>query len=202
MKPVISRGFHRRRPETPEEKRIPPGQYLTLDYPVLSFGPTPHTALDQWSFEIRGEVDAPVSWSWGEFMALPQETFTADIHCVTKWSKLDTRWTGVRLDVLLRRVTPRSQCVTVFGDGGYTTNLPLDALTEGAAWVVHTYENEPLEPVHGGPARMVLPARYFWKSAKWVRGLEFTTEDQPGFWERGGYNNNGDPWREQRYQGD
>ncbi len=202
MKPVISRGFHRRHASTDAEDRIPPGQYLTLDYPVLTFGPTPHTPLNEWTFEVRGLVENPTVWTWEELNALPQETFTADIHCVTKWSKLDTTWTGVTLDTLLSGVGPQSEWVTVYADGDYTTNHRLEDLIDGKAWVVHTYDGKPLDPAHGGPARMVVPRLYFWKSAKWVRGVEFTATDQPGFWERGGYNNHGDPWREQRYQGD
>jgi DMSO/TMAO reductase YedYZ molybdopterin-dependent catalytic subunit len=202
MEPVISRGFHRRRPKTDKEQRIPPGQYLTPDFPVLSYGPTPHTPLDEWTFEITGLVAKPISLGWEEFMALPQETFTVDIHCVTKWTKLDTTWTGVSFDTLLERVEPGSNWISAFADGGYTANLPLAEVTGGRAWVAHTYDGMPLEAAHGGPARMVVPAHYFWKSTKWVRGVEFTEADRPGFWERGGYNNNGDPWREQRYEGD
>jgi DMSO/TMAO reductase YedYZ molybdopterin-dependent catalytic subunit len=135
-------------------------------------------------------------------MALPQETVTVDIHCVTKWSKLDTTWIGVSLDTILDGVGPETQWVTVFAEGGYTTNLKLSDLTGGKAWVAHTYEGAPLAAEHGGPARMVVPAHYFWKSAKWVRGLAITEHDEPGFWERGGYNNVGDPWLERRYAGD
>jgi DMSO/TMAO reductase YedYZ molybdopterin-dependent catalytic subunit len=185
-----------------DPSRIPPGQYFTPDFPVLSAGPTPHTPLDQWSFEITGELDEPVSWSWQEFLALPAQTPTVDIHCVTKWSKLDTAWKGVSVDTLLERVTTEAEYVTAYSDGGYTTNLALEDVTDGKAWVAYEFDAEPLEPEHGGPARLLVPHLYFWKSAKWVRGLRLTPTDEPGFWENYGYHNHGDPWLEQRYQGD
>jgi DMSO/TMAO reductase YedYZ molybdopterin-dependent catalytic subunit len=175
---------------------------VTDDFPVLSAGPTPHHPLDWWSFTIQGAVDEPVSWNWKELQALPSETVTKDIHCVTKWSKLDTVWTGVSLDVLLDGVETSAEYVMAFSDGGYTTNLPLEDVTGGKAWVAFAYDGEPLEPEHGGPARLLVPHLYFWKSAKWVRGIELRTEDEPGFWEGYGYHNYGDPWQEQRYQGD
>ncbi len=181
---------------------MPPGQYVTPDFPVLSAGPTPHTPLEEWSFSIRGAVDKPVSWSWDEFKALPHETVTVDIHCVTKWTKLDTEWSGVSLDTILRDVETSAEFVLAWSDGGYTTNLPLEDLLDGKAWIAVDYDGEPVEPEHGGPARLLVPHLYFWKSAKWVRGLELRNEDEPGFWEGYGYNNYGDPWKEQRYQGD
>jgi len=198
----ISRGFHRRGPAAADAARVPPGQYVTTDFPVLSAGPTPHVALEGWSFTVEGAVDKPVSWSWQEFQALPPQTVTVDIHCVTKWSKLDTVWTGVSVDTLLDGVETQGAYVTAFSDGGYTTNLPLADVTGGKAWVAYGYGGEPLEPEHGGPARLLVPHLYFWKSAKWVRGLELRTSDRPGFWENYGYNNYGDPWLEQRYAGD
>ena len=198
----ISRGFTGRRRDAGDQARIPPGQYLTRDFPVLSAGPTPHVPLDDWSFTIDGAVDEPVSWSWQEFLALPTETPTVDIHCVTKWSKLDTTWRGVSVDTLLDGVTTAADFGLVWCDGGYTTNLALDDLTGGKAWVVHEYGGAALEPEHGGPARLLVPHLYFWKSAKWVRGLTLTPEDEAGFWERYGYHNRGDPWLEQRYRGD
>jgi DMSO/TMAO reductase YedYZ molybdopterin-dependent catalytic subunit len=157
---------------------------------------------ETWSLSIEGEFEPPLRWSWEEFRALPSEHITKDIHCVTKWSKLDTRWEGVSLDTLLEGVKSSAQFVVADSDGGYTTNLPLEAVTGGKAWVVFGYDSEPLAPEHGGPARLFVPALYFWKSAKWVRGFRLLTEDQPGFWEGYGYHNYGDPWREQRYQGD
>ena len=198
----ISRGFHGRRTESDKADRVPPGQYVTPDFPVLSAGPTPHHSLDQWSFEIVGEIDTPKAWTWEEFQALPQEHVTVDIHCVTKWSKLDTMWTGVSLDTLLDGVDTTAEYIVAYSDGGYTTNLPLEDVKNGKAWVAHEYDGEPLEAEHGGPARLLVPHLYFWKSAKWVRGIELRQDDKPGFWENYGYNNYGDPWKEQRYAGD
>jgi DMSO/TMAO reductase YedYZ molybdopterin-dependent catalytic subunit len=204
--PPFSRGFRRRR--QPEAKagagaeRLPPGQYLTRDFPVLSAGPTPRTPVEEWSLTIQGAIDPPRSWTWEEFLALEMETFTTDIHCVTKWTKLDTTWTGVSLDVLLADSEPGGDYVEAWSDGGYTTNLPLEDVTDGKAWVVHEFDGEPLEPEHGGPARLLVPHLYFWKSAKWLRGLTLALEDEPGFWESVGYHNYGDPWREQRYWSD
>jgi DMSO/TMAO reductase YedYZ molybdopterin-dependent catalytic subunit len=198
----ISRGFKGRREQPADASRLPPGQYMVRDFPVLSAGPTPHTPLSEWSFSITGEVDAEKRWSWDEFKRFPTETVTRDIHCVTKWSKFDTPWTGVSVDVLLDGVDTSAEYVMAFADGGYTTNLPLEDLTEGKAWVAYEYEGQPLEPEHGGPARLLVPHLYFWKSAKWVRGISLRREDEPGFWESNGYHNYGDPWREQRYWGD
>jgi DMSO/TMAO reductase YedYZ molybdopterin-dependent catalytic subunit len=200
--PPVSRGFRRRGPAQGDASRTPPGQYLTRDFPVLSAGPTPRTPLDVWSLTIDGAVDQPRRWSWEEFRALPSETVTVDIHCVTKWSKLDTTWMGVPVDVLLDGVESSGDFVTAWCDGGYTTNLPLEDLIGGRAWVAYEYGGEPLEPEHGGPARLLVPHLYFWKSAKWLRGLTLTDDDEPGFWETYGYHNYGDPWREQRYWGD
>jgi DMSO/TMAO reductase YedYZ molybdopterin-dependent catalytic subunit len=198
----VSRGFRGRRREDADPSRIPPGQYVTSDFPVLSAGPTPHRALDEWNLSITGEVDEDRGWTWEEFHALPSEEFTVDIHCVTKWSKLDTMWRGVSLDTLLENVQTSAKHVIQYSDGGYTTNVPLEDVTGGKAWIAYEYGGEPLEAEHGGPARMVVPHLYFWKSAKWIRGLRLQTEDEPGFWETNGYNNYGDPWKEQRYWGD
>ena len=199
---ALSRGFRGRRQTDVDPSRVPPGQYITRDFPVLSAGPTPRTPLAQWTFTIRGAVDEPVSWTWDELRGLPGETFTVDIHCVTKWSKLGTAWKGVSLDTLLEGVETSADYVLAFCDGGYTTNVPLRDLTGGQAWVAYEYEGEPLEPAHGGPARLLVPHLYFWKSAKWVRGIELRNLDAPGFWEHYGYHNYGDPWKEQRYDGD
>jgi DMSO/TMAO reductase YedYZ molybdopterin-dependent catalytic subunit len=201
MSPPISRGFRRRRPDV-DPSRLPPGQYLTRDFPVLSAGPTPHTPLDQWSFRIDGAVENARRWSWEELRALPAEEVTHDIHCVTKWSKFDTSWKGVSLDTLLEGVEPSGDYLTAYSDGGYTTNLPLEDVMDGKAWVAYEFDGEPLESEHGGPARLLVPHLYFWKSAKWVRGITVTEDDEPGFWEGYGYHNYGDPWREQRYWGD
>jgi len=197
----ISRGFHRRHGEEAAAGRVPPGQYVTHDFPVLSAGPTPHTPLANWTFAIEGARE-PKSWTWQEFQALPAETVTVDIHCVTRWSKLDTTWTGVSVDVLLGAVSYDTPYVLAFCDGGYTTNLPVADLTGGKAWVAYNYDGGSLAPEHGGPARLLVPHLYFWKSAKWVRGLRLRDVDAPGFWEMYGYHMYGDPWREQRYAGD
>ena len=169
---------------------------------MLSAGPTPRPQLDDWSFTIDGAVESSMSWSWPELTALPAEDVTRDIHCVTKWSKLDTRWRGVSVDVLFGDLATQAAYLTAWSDGGYTTNLPVADVRDGKAWVVYEYDGRPLEPEHGGPARLLVPHLYFWKSAKWVRGLTLTTDNEPGFWEGYGYHNYGDPWREQRYQGD
>jgi DMSO/TMAO reductase YedYZ molybdopterin-dependent catalytic subunit len=199
----ISRGFHgRRRTPAGAEGRVPPGQYVTSDFPVLSAGPTPHTPVEKWTFSITQEGGPSKSWSWPEMRALPAETVTADIHCVTRWSKLDTAWEAVSLDTLLEQVEHDAAYVLAFSDGGYTTNLPLADITGGQAWLAFGYDGQPLEPEHGGPARLLVPHLYFWKSAKWVRGLELRDEDEPGFWETYGYHMYGDPWKEQRYAGD
>jgi DMSO/TMAO reductase YedYZ molybdopterin-dependent catalytic subunit len=198
----ISRGFRGRPKVEAEAGRVPPGQYVTHDFPVLSAGPTPDVPLDQWRFTIRGQVDKPVAWSWEELIALPNEDVTVDIHCVTKWTKLDTVWKGVSVDTLLKDVPTAAEFVMAHSYGGYTTNLPLEDVTGGKAWIAYAFDGEPLEPEHGGPARLLVPHLYFWKSAKWVSGLELRGDDEPGFWEGYGYNNYGDPWREQRYAGD
>jgi DMSO/TMAO reductase YedYZ molybdopterin-dependent catalytic subunit len=182
--------------------RVPPGQYVTADFPVLSAGPTPHTSLELWDFSIVGELAEPRGWTWEEFLALPSETITTDIHCVTKWSKLDTNWKGVSLDTLLEGVGSEARYVTAWCDGGYTTNLALEDVTGGRAWIAYEFGSEPIAPEHGGPARLLVPHLYFWKSAKWVRGLTLTLADEPGLWETYGYHNHGDPWLEQRYRGD
>jgi len=196
----VTRGFRRRR--TGDGDRLPPGQYLEAGFPVLSAGPTPHVPLDQWDFAITGAISEERSWTWDEFQALPSEDFTVDIHCVTTWTKLDTQWTGVSVDTLLDGVDLEGGYITALCDGGYTTNLPVEDVTGGKAWVVYSYDGDELEPEHGGPARLLVPHLYFWKSAKWVRRLIFTEDDEPGFWEQLGYHDRGDPWLEQRYQGD
>ena len=199
---LFSRGFRGRRQEPDESDRLPPGQYLVRDFPVLSAGPTPHTPPDKWDFSIEGEVDTPRRWTWNEFRALPSETITRDIHCVTRWSKLDTVWRGVSVDTLLDGLEHDASYVVAYCDGGYTTNLPLEDVTDGKAWIAYDFDGEPLESQHGGPARLLVPHLYFWKSAKWVRGLKLVDQDEPGFWEALGYHNRGDPWQEQRYWGD
>ncbi|BAL91700.1 hypothetical protein AMIS_64800 [Actinoplanes missouriensis 431] len=197
---IISRGFGGRRRES--LPGLPPGQYLTHDFPVLSAGPTPRIPLDRWKFTITTETGEKHSWDWKEFTALPAEEFTVDIHCVTKWSKLGTTWKGVALDTLFEDVESAADYTMAHSYGGYTTNVPLDDLLEGKAWLVYEFDGEPLHPEHGGPVRLLVPHLYFWKSAIWVNGLQMINEDEPGFWEAGGYHMYGDPWREQRYQGD
>jgi DMSO/TMAO reductase YedYZ molybdopterin-dependent catalytic subunit len=197
----VTRGFGGRRREPADPARVPPGQYVTRDFPVLSAGPTPRTPLADWTFTIRSGSDSQ-QWTWEEFLALGSEEITRDIHCVTTWSKLDTRWEGVSVDTLLEAIDHDAAYVLAFCDGGYTTNLPVEDVTGGKAWVAHRYEGEPLDPEHGGPARLLVPHLYFWKSAKWVRGLQLLDEDEPGFWESNGYHMRGDPWLEQRYWGD
>jgi DMSO/TMAO reductase YedYZ molybdopterin-dependent catalytic subunit len=197
---IVSPGFHGR-PRT-GAAGLPPGQYLTEDFPVLSAGPTPRIPLDQWEFVITTETGEDHRWSWMQMLALPAETPTVDIHCVTRWSKLGTNWQGVSLDTLFSAVDTAADYALVHSYGGYTTNLPLDDLRDGRAWVVHRYDGADLPPEHGGPARLLVPHLYFWKSAKWVRGIRLNLQDEPGFWETAGYHDYGDPWREQRYQGD
>jgi DMSO/TMAO reductase YedYZ molybdopterin-dependent catalytic subunit len=188
MSRPISRGFrHLRRPSDGEQGRVPPGQYVTQDFPVLSAGPTPHTPLPEWTFSIRQGDDTLKSWTWQEFQALPTETVTVDVHCVTRWSKLDTVWRGVSVDTLLDQVEHHAPYVLAFCDGGYTTNLPIEDVTSGRAWVAFDYGGQPLGSEHGGPARLLVPHLYFWKSAKWVPGLELLEHDEPGFWETYGY---------------
>jgi len=205
----VTRGFVGRRgtpgdPASDTARRVPPGQYLTSGFPVLSAGPTPRTALGQWSLSIEGLVREPSRWSWAQFMELPTRDWTVDISCVTKWTHLDMRWRGVSVDTLLEHVDlrPEAAYVVAWSDGGYTTNLPLADVVNGQAFVAFEYDGAPLTPEHGGPARLVVPARYFWKSAKWVRGLRILDHDEPGFWESFGYHNRGDQWREERYSGD
>jgi DMSO/TMAO reductase YedYZ molybdopterin-dependent catalytic subunit len=184
-----------------DASRVPPGQYLTERFPVLTYGRNPSFDLSDWSLSIWGDVDEPYSLRWDELMALEQVTLTTDIHCVTRWSKLDTTWTGVRVRDLLdrARVKPSGKFVMAHSDGGYTTNVPLEALYDDDVLVAHTYGGQPLEPDHGAPLRLLVPKRYFWKSAKFLRQLEVMTEDRQGFWELNGYHNDADPWTEQRH---
>jgi DMSO/TMAO reductase YedYZ molybdopterin-dependent catalytic subunit len=200
---VISRGFGSRR--SAADPRVPPGQYRTEDFPVLSAGPTPRVDLARWAFDVTGVDGTSHALSWTQLMELPDEEITVDIHCVTKWSKLDTHWRGVPINTVLDATeTSRqdSQHALVHSYGGYTTNLPLEDLLDGKAWVVFEFGGKPLAPAHGGPARLLVPHLYFWKSAKWVNGIELLPREQLGFWESLGYHAYGDPWREQRYIGD
>ena len=197
---IVSPGFFGRR--RAGETKLPPGQYLTEDFPVLSAGPTPRIPLDRWEFVITTETGQEHRWSWPELQALPSETPTVDLHCVTKWSKLGTTWQGVPLETFLAGVDTAADFALVHSYGGYTTNLPLADLRDGQAWVAYRYDGEDLAAEHGGPARLLVPHLYLWKSAKWVRGIQLLLQDEPGFWETLGYHDRGDPWLEQRYQGD
>ena len=183
-----------------DQMRLPPGQSPTLKFPVLSIGPTPRVDTATWALSIHGEADAPYALRWDELLALPQVQQTSDLHCVTRWSKFDTPWVGVRVRDLVERARPRASAThaLVHAHGGYTTNLPLEALLDDDVLIAHTYDGRPLEPDHGGPARLLVPRRYLWKSAKWVSAIELLDHDEPGIWERNGYHNEGDPWTEQR----
>ena len=198
----ISRGFKSKRPEQASKNRVPPGQYVTTDFPVLSAGPTPQTKVADWSFALQLGGSLLGKWSCDEFEALPQTTIKTDIHCVTKWTKLDTTWQGVSFDDLLSLAEAPESYIMAHCDGGYTTNLPVADLVGGKAMIVTRYDGLPIAPSHGGPARLLVPHLYFWKSAKWVRRLRFMQKDERGFWESLGYHNYGDPWKEQRYDGD
>jgi DMSO/TMAO reductase YedYZ molybdopterin-dependent catalytic subunit len=194
---IFTRGFSGRgRDNNPD---LPPGQYLTEDFPVLSAGPTPRIDTDVWEFTITTESGTVHRWNWEQLMALPIEDIHTDIHCVTRWSKLATGWRGVSLDTLFADVDTSYEYVMEHSYGGYTTNVPLADLLDGQAWIAFEFEGEPLDPEHGGPARLLLPHLYFWKSAKWIRGLTMMAEDQPGFWEQNGYHMYGDPFKEERY---
>ena len=194
---IISRGFSGRR--EPTDIKLPPGQYLTSDFPVLSAGPTPDVSLDSWEFRINDGADLVKRWDWKAFRELPTEIITADLHCVTRWSKLGTAWEGVSLDVLLSDVKTASQYAMFHSYGDYTTNLPLKDVTNKKAWIAFKYDGAELQPEHGGPARLLVPHLYLWKSAKWVKGMTLMPHDETGFWENLGYHIYGDPWKEQRY---
>jgi DMSO/TMAO reductase YedYZ molybdopterin-dependent catalytic subunit len=184
-----------------DPSRVPPGQYLTERFPVLTVGPNPAFDLSTWDFQLFGEVEDELQFSWDELMALPQTDVEVDIHCVTRWSKLDTAWRGVLLRDLLEkaRVRPEGKYVMAYSDGGYTTNLPLEVVMDDDVLLAHTYDGKPLEEDHGAPLRLLVPKRYFWKSAKFLRKIEVMSEDRMGFWELNGYHNDADPWKEQRH---
>lgn len=198
---IVNKGFKRKRPDN---NKLPPGQYETKDFPVLSLGPTPVVTKDDWGLKIFGLVETELNYNWAEFNKLLSEQVTKDIHCVTKWSKFETHWTGVSLDKLmeLAKVKPEAKFIIAYSYDGYTTNLPIADIKNGQAWVAIKYENEDIPSEHGGPARLLVPHLYFWKSAKWLRAIEFVESDQPGFWETRGYHNYGDPWKEERYSFD
>jgi DMSO/TMAO reductase YedYZ molybdopterin-dependent catalytic subunit len=202
---MATRGFFgRQRAPAGMAERLPPGQYFEEGFPVLTAGPTPQIPTSEWSFTIEGLVDEPRTWTWDEAHALSGSAFKGDIHCVTRWSKLDTNFAGVSVDTLLDSVSIDAAAthVLAFCYGGYTTNLPLADVRGGRAWVAWEFEGGALPAEHGGPARLLVPHLYFWKSAKWVKGLRLLDHDEPGFWEQYGYHDYGDPWKEQRFQGD
>jgi DMSO/TMAO reductase YedYZ molybdopterin-dependent catalytic subunit len=201
---MTTRGFTGRRPSKEIAERLPPGQYRTDDFPVLSMGPTPQVDLATWAFTIDLGPKPLARWSWPEFEALPRTQWRGDIHCVTKWSKFDTLWEGVTIDDLLAAASIAAPTPYVLARSydGYDTNVPLADLVGGRAMIATRYAGAMLAAEHGGPARLLVPHLYFWKSAKWVRGLRFTTRDEAGFWELRGYHMYGDPWREQRYTND
>ncbi|HEX7835403.1 MAG TPA: molybdopterin-dependent oxidoreductase [Pseudolysinimonas sp.] len=193
----ITRGFSGRNRE--RDPRLPPGQSLVEDWPVLSAGATPRVDTADWKFEIKDETGTDHSWTWDEMQALGLEDITVDIHCVTHWTKLDMPWRGVSLDKLFENVESEYDYVMAHSYGGYTTNVPLEDLLDGKSWIAFEADGEPLTPEHGGPARLLVPHLYFWKSAKWVRALTMMPNDDPGFWEQSGYHLHGDPWQEERY---
>jgi DMSO/TMAO reductase YedYZ molybdopterin-dependent catalytic subunit len=182
-------------------ERIPPGQYLTEKFPVLHYGSVPKTDLTTWDLRIYGPVDSPVTFTWEQFKTLPRKMVATDIHCVTRWTKLDTTWEGVPIQAVLELVglRPEARFVVAHCEQGYTANLPLEVLDDDDVLLADTFDGKPLEPEHGYPLRLLVPKRYFWKSAKWLRGLEFLDHDVLGFWERYGYNNDADPWKEERF---
>ena len=183
------------------EKRLPPGQSLTEKFPVLTYGPNPSFDPETWDLRVFGEVENEMTWSWDDFLALPTKTITVDIHCVTRWSKFDTTWEGVPFTefVKLFGLKDSANYVIAHCDYGYTTNLPLSDMMDDDVLLAYKYDGEFLDPDHGAPLRTLVPKRYFWKSAKFLRGLEFSSVDKPGFWEKAGYHNEGDPWKEERY---
>jgi len=201
---MVTRGFTGRRGGADQQDRLPPGQHLVEDFPVLSAGPTPHVAKDNWSFTLKVGPRPVAKWSWDEFDALPQTKLTRDIHCVTTWSKFDTAWEGVLIDDLLAAagLTPPTDYTLAHTFDGYSTNVPKADLVGGKAMVATKFGGLPLAADHGGPARLLVPHLYFWKSAKWLSALQFTERDELGFWELRGYHRYGDPWREQRYTDD
>jgi DMSO/TMAO reductase YedYZ molybdopterin-dependent catalytic subunit len=201
---MVTRGFTGR-PRAERDPRLPPGQYDTRgEFPVLTVEVTPQLDPAGYTFAVEGEVESPTTWSLGELQALPGSSYEGDIHCVTTWSLLGTSFTGVSVDTVLAQATPTpaAQYVVAWSHTGYTTNLPLADVTGGKAWLVWEHEGKPLPAEHGGPLRLLVPHLYFWKSAKWVAGLRLLDHDEPGFWERNGYHDRGDPWTEQRYSGD
>ena len=201
---MATRGFTGRPPASAIRERLPPGQYLTDDFPVLQLGPTPRVTEETWRFTLLDGPRALKTWTWAEFSALPRTRWGGDIHCVTKWSKFDTAWEGVSIDDVLSDAGVAGATPFLLAEGydDYTTNVPLADLAGSKAMIATAYAGAPIPPDHGGPARLLVPHLYFWKSAKWIRSLRFTRRDEAGFWELRGYHMYGDPWREQRFTGD
>jgi DMSO/TMAO reductase YedYZ molybdopterin-dependent catalytic subunit len=188
----------------PDQQRLPPGQHLTRDWPVLDLGITPNISRERWRLDVYGAVENPLFWDFAQFTAQPQQHFVSDIHCVTTWSRYDNRWDGLSTRELLAACKPRDDAhfVVLHSHDGYTTNLALQDFAAEDALLAHSWQNEPIERDHGGPVRLIVPHLYFWKSAKWLQSIEFVTDDKPGYWEERGYHNRGDPWLEQRYSAD
>jgi DMSO/TMAO reductase YedYZ molybdopterin-dependent catalytic subunit len=188
----------------PDAERLPPGQHLTKDWPTLDLGMTPQISRERWRLDVHGSVENTIFWNFSQFLAQEQTHFVSDIHCVTTWSRYDNQWEGLATRDLLRACRPREQArfVVLHSSDGYTTNLPLEDFANEDALLAHSWSGQPLTAEHGGPVRLVVPHLYFWKSAKWLKAIEFLDKDAPGFWEVRGYHNRGDPWAEQRYSGD
>ncbi len=191
-------------PKRRRDDRLPPGQYETRDFPVLSMGPTPEVSIPEWKLEIVGAVENPMSWNWEDFKKLPTENVVKDIHCVTKWSKFDTKWRGVMMDTIFDVVKLKESATHIVAHSydGYETNVPIEDLINKKAMIAIEYDGEEIEPEHGGPARLLVPHLYFWKSAKWIKKIEVLENDRAGFWETRGYHNYGNPWNEERYWND
>jgi len=203
---IFGEGSERKRLEQQRrsEGRLPPGQSLTLKWPVLHEGDVPRADLRTWNFRIEGLVEKPLRVTWEEFNRLPRTEIQCDMHCVTRWSRFDNRFEGVRFTEAMKLVTPKAEArfAMVRGENGYTANLPLEDLMKPTTIFAFRHDGEPLSPEHGYPVRLIVPHLYLWKSVKWVRGLELAAEEEPGFWEQNGYHIYGDPWKEQRFDTD
>jgi len=201
---MFERLFGDRRGDPALADRVPPGQYVTEKFPVLHYGSVPRVDLAKWDLRVYGEVDNPITLTWDGVKALARKQVTTDIHCVTRWSKLDTHWEGVAIQTILElaQVRPTATHVVGHAEQGYTANLPLSVLDDEDVLLADTFDGKPLDTEHGWPMRLIVPKRYFWKGPKWLRGLEFLNHDMPGFWERYGYNNDADPWKEERFSSD
>ena len=202
---VVNKGFHKKDSKGDHKRQLPPGQTEVIQWPVLSYAPTPRIPIEAWTLTVDGEVNTPIKLNWNEFNSMPMLTLTTDIHCVTRWSRFGMKWEGVSLDELIMRaggLKEGAKYLIAKTFEGYTTNIPVQDILNGQAMVALKAHDEALTPDHGGPARLFIPHLYLWKSAKWIKQLTFTKEDHPGFWEVNGYHNYGDPWLEQRYSDD